>query len=219
MINRKIGTDDKNKVITDAMGVELRLREIGINANVLIEACKLGVLSKSNSTAFDTKGQAGYIQWNDTNCKLRLLTQNLGWQIYQENGIEGIISHDKKIRIIPSSGNAATGNPNQQASNKNPKGEGCIKLIDKGKQGNLFTGFPKQDIEKIETYILLYYTNDTELRMELSKPSFIDTHGKIKAWEERLILQKQVLNDIEILTEEINEDSIDIPVIRKQNKG
>ena len=128
-----------------------------------------------------------------------------------------VFSYYQKIRIIPSSGNAATGNPNQPASNKNPKGEGSIKLIDKGKQGNLFTGFPEQ--EEFETYILLYYANDKELRIELSKPSSIDTHGKIKAWEERLILPKQVLNDIEIMSDETNEDEIDIPVIRKQNEG
>lgn len=215
----KIEVNNKNTTITDFGEIELRLKELGISSNVLIEACKSGVLSRSNSTAFDTKGQPGYIQWNDTNSKLRLLTHNQGWEVYQENGIEGIISKDKKIRIIPSSGNAATGNPNQPASNKNPKGEGSIKLIDKGKQGNIFTGFPEQDVEEFETYILLYYANDKELRMELSKPSFIDTHGKIKAWEERLILPKQSLNDIEIMPEETNEDEIDIPVIRKQNRG
>lgn len=208
-----------NNIITDLKEVELKLKHLGINSEILIEACKAGVLSRSNSTAFDTKGQPGYIQWNDTNSKLRLLTHNQGWEVYQENGIEGIISKDKKIRIIPSSGNAATGNPNQPASNKNPKGEGSIKLIDKGKQGNIFTGFPEQDAEEFETYILLYYANDKELRMELSKPSSIDTHGKIKAWEERLILPKQALNDIEIMPDENNKDEIDIPVIRKQNEG
>lgn len=215
----KTEVNNKNTTITDFREVELRLKELGINSDVIIEACKSGVLSRSNSTSFDTKGQPGYIQWNDTNSKLRLLTHNHGWKVYQENGIEGIISHDKKMRIIPSLGNAATGNPNQPASNKNPKGEGSIKLIDRGQQGNIFTGFPEQDIEAFETYMLLYYANDNELRMELSKPSFIDTKGKIKAWEERLILPKQSLNDIEIIPEEINEDKIDIPVIRKQNKG
>lgn len=209
-----------NSIIVEQNKVAEELNKIGITQNILIDACKTGLLSKANCTSFDTKGQAGYIQWNDTNSKLRLLTNNKGWEKYQENGIEGIISIDKTIRIIPSSGNAATGNPNQTASNKNPKGESCIKLIDKTCQGNIFTGYSEPEEEKFETYILLYYANSKELRMELSKPSSIDKQGKINAWDKRLILEKQFLNDLEvILKENSEEETIDIPVIRKQSEG
>lgn len=56
--------------------------------------------------------------------------------------------------------------------------------------------------------------------MELSKPSSIDKQGKINAWDKRLILEKQFLNDLEIILEENSEEeTIDIPVIRKQSEG
>ena len=209
-----------NSIIIEPNKVAEELNKIGITQSILIDACKAGLLSRANCTSFDTKGQAGYIQWNDTNSKLRFLTNNNGWEKYQENGIEGIISTDKTIRIIPSSGNAATGNPNQPASNKNPKGESSIKLIDKTCQGNIFTGYSEPEEEKFETYILLYYANCKELRMELSKPSSIDKQGKINAWDKRLILEKQSLDDLEVILEEnLEEEIIDIPIIRKQSEG
>ena len=216
----QFNTNKNDSIVIDLVQLESRLKELNLNSDILVEACKAGLLAKANCTPFDTKGQPGYIQWNDTNSKLRFLTHNLEWDVYQENGIEGIISKDKKVRIIPSSGDAATGNPNQPASNKNRKGEKSIDIIENSKQGNLFTGFPNFEDEEIETYILLYYANKRELRMELSKPSLIDKKGKIKAWNERLILPTQSLNDIEIvIPENVNEEKIDIPIIRKQNEG
>ncbi len=210
---------DITSIIIDTDEVNNKLEKINLTQKILIEACQAGVLAKSNSSFFDTKGQPGYIQWNDTNSRLRILTHNKDWEIYQENGIEGIISKDKKTRIIPSSGNAGTGNPNVPSSNKNPKGIGSIKLFENCHQLNIFTNNIEQKFEECETYILLYYSNDSELSIELSIPSLIDSHGKIKAWKERIILPKQPLNDPDIPQNESNETGIDIPVIRKQVGG
>lgn len=211
---------NKNQtVVTNSVIIKQKLDEIRITEEILLEAVMAGLLGRLNSTNFDTKNRPGYIQWNDTNSKLRFLTHNKGWDVYQEEGIEGIISYDKKIRIIPSSGNAATGNPNQPSSNKNPKGERGIKVMEPSSQGNLFTGYPEAEEEHIKTYVLLYYSNNDELRAELSEPNSINTNGKITSWKERLILQKQLLNNTEIEIEKTIDEEIDIPVIRKRIEG
>lgn len=210
---------NKNQtIVTESEIVKHKLDEIGILENILLESVMAGLLGKLNSTKFDTKNRPGYIQWNDTNSKLRFLTHNKGWEVYQEDGIEGIISSDKKVRIIPSSGNAATGNPNQPASNKNPKGERGIKVMEPSPQGNLFTGYAEIEEEQIKTYVLLYYSNNEELRAELSEPHSINSNGKITAWKQRLILPKQLLNNTEVEIEKPADEEIDIPVIRKHNE-
>lgn len=211
---------DKNQnIVVETNQIEAKLNEIGITENILLESVMAGLLARLNSTKFDTKNRPGYIQWNDTNSKLRFLTHNRGWEVYQEDGIEGIISIDKKIRIVPSSGNAATGNPNQPSSNKNPKGEKGIKIMKSSCQGNLFTGYPEDNEEQIKTYVLLYYSSNQELRAELSMPALINSKGKITAWEERIMLPKQLLNNTEIEFDIPKEEEIDIPVIRKHNEA
>lgn len=212
---------NNDSILTEEKQIIERLKKVGIPENILLEATSMGTLSKSNCTIFDTKGKPGYIQWNDTNSTLRSLTKNKGWKTYQEGGIEGIISEDGRIRIIPSSGNAATGNPNQPASNKNRKGEGCIKMFKADVQGDFWHGFPEiiDDMDEVETFVLLYYNDDKELRTELSKPSFIDSKGKIKTWEERIILKSQKLNDPNPTVETEPNVEINVPVERKQIKA
>ena len=92
-----------------------------------------------------------------------------------------------------------------------------IQLIEKNQQGSLFEGFPVQiNDDNFETYVLLFYNDDKELRMELSKPASI-IRGRIVAWEERIIIKPYEFENIALNTEEpVDEDFIDIPVIRKQ---
>ncbi len=209
---------NNGNIITDKIQIDLKLKELKIDGNTLREAVLAGALARNNSSPFDTKGKSGYIQWNDTNSTLRKYTKNKGWEMYQENGIEGIISDDKKYRIIPSSGNAATGNPNQPARNKNKKGSAGIKIIDNSVQMNLFEKTKDIEIIENETYVLLYYCDDKVVKYELSKPSYINTKGIITVWDKRYIFEKIDLNTLDIEESEEDIEEIDIPVLMKNNE-
>lgn len=195
---------------------EFKLDNLNLSSKGLTQACLQGVLSRSNCTDYNTKGGAGFTQWDSTVRALREIFCNHIWDKYEHGGLEGIVSNELKIRIIPSSGNLATGNPNQPASNKNPKGMNMIQLVERSLQGSLFYGYPNQtDDDKFKTYILLYNSNKTELKMELSEPTSI-RKGKVVAWNERIIIDsfkfdKEPIN-IPLID---NNDTIDIPVLRK----
>lgn len=205
------------KPILTEYSAEHKLLSMKLTSEGLTQSCLQGFLSRSNCTDYNTKGGAGFIQWDGTVKALREYFCGNNWEKYEYGGLEGIISSDKTLRIIPSSGNVATGNINQPASNRNPKGINMIKLIEKSQQGSLFDGYPVQtNDDNYETYVLLYYHDNKELRMELSKPASI-IKGRIVAWEERIIIRPYIFENISLNFEEPeNEDYIDIPVIRKQ---
>ena len=210
---------NNNTTILTEMEALQELKQLNLTSEQLTQASLMGVLSRANCTDYNTKGGPGFIQWDNTVKAFREFCCGQYWVKFQENGLEGIISADKKIRILPSSGNAATGNLNQTPSNKNSKGIRTIQLIEKSIQGSLFNGYPNQvEDDNVETYILLYYNNNKELRMELSKPSLIKK-GKIVAWEKRIIIKPFDLNNPPTISVTIVEDDIDIPVIRKFNEG
>ncbi len=209
--------DINTKIILTEYNAEHKLQCMKLSSEGLTQSCLQGFLSRANCTCYNTKGGPGFIQWDGTVKALREYFCGSNWEKYEYGGLEGIISPDKTIRIIPSSGNAATGNINQPASNRNPKGINMIQLIEKNQQGSLFEGFPVQiNDDNFETYVLLFYNDDRELRMELSKPASI-IRGRIVAWAERIIIKPYEFENIALNTEEpIDEDFIDIPVIRKQ---
>lgn len=204
-------------IITDGDS-ERKLQKLNLSAEGLTQACLQGVLSRSNCTDYNTKGGPGFIQWDNTVKALRERFCGKNWVKYEYGGLEGIVSTDKIIRIIPSSGNVATGNKNQPASNKNPKGINMIHLIEKTQQLSLFSDISNQiNDDNIITYVLLYYNNEKELRLELSKPASINK-GKIVAWEERIIINPYDFGSTPFEQEkETEEDCIDIPILRKQN--
>lgn len=210
--------NNNTTILTGIQAVE-ELKQMHLSSDQLLQACLLGVLSRENCTDYNTKGGPGFIQWDSTVKALREYCCGQNWIKFQENGLEGIISIDGKIRILPSSGNVVTGNINQNPSNKNSKGIRTIQLIEKSMQGSLFNGYPDQlDDDNVETYVLLYYNNSKELRMELSKPLLIKK-GKIVAWEKRIIIKSFNLNNPPSISIPIVEDDIDIPVTRKINEG
>lgn len=205
-------------IISDEIQVEERLSALHITNKDIEAAGIAGVMVRLNATDNNTKSGPGISEWDTFNKTLRDLCCGSFWTKYQEQGIEGIISIDKRIRIIPSSGNAATGNPAQPSSNRNPKGIRTIELVQNTIQGSLFNGYSNQsDDDEIETYILLYYHSDKKLKLELSKPSQIQ-NGKITAWDERIILNTVEFDkfDFTSIAEPPVEDEIDIPIQRIQ---
>ena len=96
-----------------------------------------------------------------------------------------------------------------------------MKLINKSSQKRLFQIYPDhiEDFES-EVYVLLYYNNSKELKLELSIPSYIDKKGYIRAWKKRILLPPIKLNEVQIkaiTTQTLPkiEDEIDIPIRRK----
>lgn len=207
-------------IITEHSEINKELKQINLTIDKLTTTALNALLSKLNCTNYNTRGGAGFIQWDAMVRNIRELCCGEHWDKYENNGVEGIISKDKKIKLIPSSGNAATANPKQPPSNKNPKGYRTMELVNNSIQTNLFHIFPDhiEDFES-EVYVLLYYNNTKELRLELSIPSYIDKKGYIKAWQKRIILPPIKLNEVEIKTltsptlPKIEE--IDIPIKRK----
>lgn len=205
-------------IIQDELVRKLKLEEIGLTEDIILDIARNAVTFKTDATEFDTMPGPGVAQWNAMVKGLRIQMSTRGWEKYNVKGIEGIKSCNKPLVILPISGNAATGNPKQPAGLKKRRGEAGINIINKCCQGNLFNGYIDNQFEEInEIYILLYYNNCKELRIELSKPSHI-VSGMIKAWEERIIFPSQELISANpIILEDNLDNEYDIFVTAREN--
>lgn len=211
----------KSSSIIDGIQAIHKLKLLNLDYKKILEAGLSGILSRSYCTEYSTKTAPGIIQWDSTVKSLRENFCSNYWEKYEFKGIEGIISKDKTIKIIPSSGNMATGNKLQPASNRNPKGINMINIIEDNNaiQGSLFNNnyFDHIKDNNCKTYVLLYYSNLTELKMELSEPYSITKRGKITAWKERIILDPYRLIEPVEVHKEMKDEDIDIPIRRKFN--
>lgn len=208
------------QIVIDEFDINSRLDNMSLNLQDIIQLSLDALLVRTECTNYNTKGAPGYLQWDAMVRRLRECFCFKHWEKYEDNGVEGIFNKNKKIKLIPSSGNAGTGIKTLIPSNKNPKGFKTIELINNSTQGNLFTGYNTQiDDDNSKLYILLYYSNNKELRLEVSKPSYINKSGIIEAWEERIIIPPILLDGVSIKRNTSNNPSlyeeIDIPVIRK----
>lgn len=217
--NASINTTD------DQMEITTKLKELNLDLNIILQACIDGVIERQYYGELSTRAAAGFNQWNKTVQSLRGFCCGKFWHKYESNGLEGIISNDKKIKIIPCSGNSNTGIFNAIPSNKNSKGEVAMnELVESAQQLSLFINNSEHIYDDNNLiYLLLYYSNAKELRCELSRPNY-SSNGKIISWEERIILPAYKFSNYEFNPQQIrmidnkklNIPSVDINIVRRK---
>ena len=96
----------KKKVLLDSVvQVETDLDKIGIDPSVFKTAIEEGVRSFMREGESSAKSAAGYNAWNSILKTLRQEVKLAKWgENFDSNGVEGVVSHLKKIVIIVNSG-------------------------------------------------------------------------------------------------------------------
>ncbi len=124
------------------------------------------------------------------------------------------------MAINIASGDAGTGIPTSNVSNRAPKGVSTADAISVN-QVQLELDLPVPDMPHMRgdegplTWFLLLHRAGVEIRRELSLPSQISVDGRITRWQERIMLPSIPLDgvDVEIVTP--HGPDLDIEVKRK----
>jgi hypothetical protein len=113
-----------------------------------------------------------------------------GWERSNEGGFPTIVGPRKDFALCVSSGDQNTGIAAKIPSTKNHKGPRTADRVESNAQLLLFPDMETQirfDDPGISTWFLLFYTDEQEVRSELSLPVVMDG-GQISRWKERIIL-------------------------------
>jgi hypothetical protein len=202
--------------------VKSRLNELfGLSASDIQDVVMQGVLQRTFCTLHHPRTYPGLAQWAETVRALRDKTVSMGWGTSDDNNFPLSIHPSGNLVIAVQTGDNDTGFKASNPSNRAVKGTNTEQAVwANQKQFSLFDSFDEnylvQNNQKV-MWVLLYHVFQNEVRYELSLPSNI-IGGKIRSWQERLILPaitlEQNYNDIEV--EEQNGQEFDINVERKQ---
>ncbi|HKT01308.1 MAG TPA: hypothetical protein VJT31_17420 [Rugosimonospora sp.] len=171
-----------------------RLAELGLTVEILELAMRGADAEARTYTELDPPNMQGMARYSRT---VRLLREQLlprGWSYDNPRNLARTVSPDRRVALIATLGDAATGHPDISPSTRYEKGIATAEAITRNfVQLSLPIELDDEDpleadgVAGTTTWVLLYHVTDTEIRAELSLPdSMVD--GYIDTWLERVIL-------------------------------
>lgn len=219
---------EKRSLVEGLNEIETDLNRLGIDPLVFKTAVEEGVRAFMREGESSAKSAAGYNAWNSILKTLRQEVKLAKWgNNYDSNGVEGIVSHLKKIVIIVNSGDSSTGIVDEIPRPKNQKGSGYtglmhdnLELIDSGFDLFENNSIVADSIDPNQTWIFLYHIDkkNKQVRYELSLPTNIK-NKMIGGWKKRIMFTPFDISDTPIVTpisdKEVENNEIDFNVTRK----
>jgi len=200
--------------------VKARLAAMGLTEEPLIHAARRWYLSWISFTANHPSFGIGIAAWMEAVAALREGLIPIGWTRFDEKNYALVVHPDGSTAINVATGDAGTGIPTANVSNKAPKGVSTADAISVN-QVQLELDLPVPDMPHVRgddgplTWFLLLHRSEREVRCELSLPSQLSPDGRITRWEERIMLPSVALDDAEIEIEIPKGQDLDIDVKRK----
>lgn len=173
-----------------------RLAELGLSEKLLRDAMYAANIAAARVTKNHPLGWANLERYGYGIAELRTLLMRLGWTVYRDDNLEGVLSPDGRVLILISSGCKRTGRTDDpiQPETKNVKGKRVSTRVTRNPQTSIYDELDGLRVvepqpEVVETWILLHHKDAEtgEFRMELSCPRAI-TGGKPSDWRERIPL-------------------------------
>ena len=170
-----------------------RLTELGLKAEIFEFALRGADAEARTYTLLDPPNMQGMARYSRTVRLLREQLLPLGWRYDNPRNLARTVSPDRKVAIIATLGDAATGVAHVMPSTRYEKGLATVEAVSRN---FLQLTLPIElgdedpidaDFEGTTTWVLLYNVTASEIRAELSLPdSMVD--GYIDTWIERLVL-------------------------------
>ena len=170
-----------------------RLAELGLKTEILEFALRGADAEARTYTALDPPNMQGMARYSRTVRLLREQLVPLGWSFDNPRNLARTVSPDRRVAVIATLGDAATGVGHVMPSTRYEKGVATVEAVSRNfLQLTLPIDLGDEepidgDTEGTTTWVLLYNVTDSEIRSELSLPdSMVD--GYIDTWLERIIL-------------------------------
>ena len=195
-----------SQIWVDPAEIDIALRRLGLTHMLLNDAVAAGFLARSSCTGNDAPFFPPIAQWAATLRALREGLLPIGWSKSDDGNYCTVIDPTEQHAIAVASGCSNTGNaePGLSPTTKCPKGPSTLSAVCANAEliDDLFPEtLPKREVDQYDqhvTWILLFFTNDKELRAELSLPASMGYDGHIDAWKERIILPSIPLDPITV---------------------
>jgi hypothetical protein len=199
-------------------GAADRLAELGLKPEML-EFALLGADAEARLyTELDPPNMQGMARFSRTVRLLREQLVPLGWVYDNPRNLSRTVSPDRRVAIIATLGDAATGYPELAPSTRYEKGVATAEAVNRNflqltLPFDLGDEEPTEDDGGTTTWVLLYHVTDTEIRAELSLPDSM-VEGYIDTWLERIVLAPIPLQAAPQVTGHSMADA-DVPVARR----
>jgi hypothetical protein len=197
-----------------------RLIELGLKAEFLEFALRGADAEARTYTILDPPNMQGMARYSRTVRLLREQLIPLGWSHDNPRNLARTVSPDRRVAIIATLGDAATGVPHALPSTRYEKGVATVEAVSRNfLQLTLPIDLGDEepfdaDTEGTTTWVLLYHVTETEIRAELSLPdSMVD--GYIDTWIERLIVPPMPLEPAPSLAAPGSAADADVVVARR----
>jgi hypothetical protein len=211
-------------VHSEPIGVARRLRELGLTADVLLNAVAASYQAWSNCTDLDPKMYPGITMWATAVRHLRmgLLPR---WKANDEGNFPLTVSPDGSVAISVATADEATGFADKTPATQSSKGPRTMEAV---AANNAQMGFeltfpdgwipPMYDAAKFgdcATWLLLIHRDETVVRAELSHPLSFDEYKRVSGWKERIILPTIDLTPLRDVETDDQQQMIEVPVQRR----
>lgn len=190
------------QVFSESDEIDARLEQMCLSRGALRESVNQAHLQRVRLTPNHPSIFPGLEMWGWMVGALRERLRPSGWYSHEKANYPLTVHADLGLAIAIASGDANVGVPTAAPSNKSKKGKNTVDAVQQNCQLDMFEELiPTSDfappIDSYDTWILLHHTDQSkrEIRLELSRPSSIDSSGKINSWFERIMLGSIDIDD------------------------
>lgn len=186
----------KTVLVADNNGRPGRLRELGLDEELLLQAVQRGQSAWANCTLNHPPLYRGIAAWAETTCALREALIPLGWKRSDEGNLPITINGAGSLAITAATGDDYTGREDGSPCTRSSKGPRTAEAVTGNSLAQTLFGdirLRPSDLQRINTRMtwMLLFARDIareEVRSELSLPSKMNVEGVVDGWLERIIL-------------------------------
>lgn len=172
-----------------------RLHQLGITEPLIAEAVRYMIAEDATYTSHDPRVTRGIARWGRLNRGIRdqFATETLGWEQRNVRGYEITVHPSGAHAIAVQRGSAEVGSDRIPSTRKGlgpmshrlvARNQGSFGLVAANSDWAEDDDFPEY------TWMLLFHIDrvSNEVRLELSLPRGMTSDGRIREWDERIIL-------------------------------
>lgn len=174
--------------------VEPSLTALGLDTKVFQEAVKRGQAARNTATSHDPPNAGGLFAYIHTVRALRDHLVPQGWALCSTDNFALTVNPQTSIAVAVAGGDENTGRSEGFPRTRNAKGQRTALAIASNQLDFFNDTTPVNATHDddanpaCQTWLLLYHSDQREVRVELSLPTAMDDRGRVSGWRVRNIL-------------------------------
>ncbi len=162
-----------SEIVRDPRLVDRRLRQdFSTNRQTFIEIIAAAVAARARCTSDSPRSAGSYYAWAEATARLRQIFRPQGWGRSDDEGIETIVNHDRRLKIAALSTDEGTADVSRHPKNRTVKGPASERVVHLNNQLEFFE--PEEMGPAVESqysmWYLCIYDDGKRVRAELSRP-------------------------------------------------